>query len=363
MQNYQNNLQDRYGNAIAGALVSVFFRTNGLPAPIYSDNGVTLLELGSTSCTYRRVVNPTNIFPADIARNDADPGNGTYSHDWGEYTIDGKAINNHSYGDQVIVGPGFGGAAYGTFYRLMLQSAAYAGSTIGEVPHKINFTATTGTMDWARGGTAGNISFGSTTAFNNAPCWTEFVPTQGRIYKEVKAGTLVRWFDLATSAYVTGTGTALTDFGTTADGGSMFWVPSRNLMIFCDSNGGTLRIRTMDTTSADPSWNNTARTLSAAVSVDGQWSAACWCSDSNRILIGDVNSDPNSVREIEIPTSLGSTWTVTTHTFTGGDTITWAPSTTYKKWSYNPLVKAVVYLPYAQRSGDDVVFVYRPRNT
>ncbi|RSZ60038.1 right-handed parallel beta-helix repeat-containing protein [Massilia atriviolacea] len=41
MLRYANNYQDRYGNGIPGALVSVTSNETGLPVTIYSDNGVT----------------------------------------------------------------------------------------------------------------------------------------------------------------------------------------------------------------------------------------------------------------------------------------------------------------------------------
>lgn len=41
MQKYANNFQDRYGNGIPGALVTVTSNTTGLAATIYSDDGVT----------------------------------------------------------------------------------------------------------------------------------------------------------------------------------------------------------------------------------------------------------------------------------------------------------------------------------
>lgn len=41
MQKYANNLADEYGNGISGASVAVTFAETGLPATIYSDNGVT----------------------------------------------------------------------------------------------------------------------------------------------------------------------------------------------------------------------------------------------------------------------------------------------------------------------------------
>ncbi|CUI02618.1 cell surface protein [Janthinobacterium sp. CG23_2] len=41
MQRYANNYQDRYGNGIPGALVTVTSTDTGMPVTIYSDNGVT----------------------------------------------------------------------------------------------------------------------------------------------------------------------------------------------------------------------------------------------------------------------------------------------------------------------------------
>ena len=91
--------------------------------------------------------------------------------------------------------------------------------------------------------------------------------------------------------------------------------------------------------------------------------AACWCPDNGRIIVGNALGDNAAVYEIEIPSDVDQVWGVTRVPLPAGQRIPPAPSTTYKKWSYNPYVRSIVYFPYASRSGDDEIFVYRPRGT
>ena len=94
------------------------------------------------------------------------------------------------------------------------------------------------------------------------------------------------------------------------------------------------------------------------------FSCACWCPDNNRIIVGAASGDNAAVYEIEIPATLSNPWNIVRAPFGDGQTIGFVGSPTYKKWSYNSRVRAIVYMPYAAGlTGDDTVWVYRPRNT
>lgn len=115
----------------------------------------------------------------------------------------------------------------------------------------------------------------------------------------------------------------------------------------------------MDTSQSQPTWSNPI-TLSQSVPLPSDWNAALWNPDANNILIGNINNDPNAVFEIALPTNLSSPWTATRVPFVSGDTIEWAPAMN-KKWSYITKAKAVVYMPYADKYGqEEVVYVYKP---
>lgn len=334
-----------------------------------NDNSVIVLELGAQTCSFVRKTNPTPLFgaAADSAvqgRNSTASDSTLFDPIWGEYAVDGQPASRHSFGDQTIVGPEYGGAAFGTLRRLVVNSAAVSGTTIGQVPHKVDFNALTGTMAWTRGGSVGVSGPKTPATLAGAPCWSAHVPAQQRIYIETHAATALAppmWFDLATGRYVTGTGTARSN-DASVDGGTMFHVPSRGLLVHID-NGGSPRIRTMDVTVSNPSWNNTPARLSAPIAIDASWSSACWCDDNDRIILGGAVGDATAVYEIEIPASLTSVWTVTRAPFGSGQAIAWSSSNSYKKWSYNRQVRAIVYMPYASPDGDDTVYVYRPRGT
>lgn len=144
----------------------------------------------------------------------------------------------------------------------------------------------------------------------------------------------------------------------------LLYIPERKVLIFFDTYNTQLRTRYMDVSVTNPGWSSTTITLSQPLSTGESWAAALWDPDDHRILLGDVANDPNAIYEVALPSNLSSdSWTVVRSPLTNGDTILWAPSTTYKKWSYNEKIKAVVYMPYASRAGsDDVVYVYRPRS-
>ena len=65
MQKYFNNVQDTTGKAIVGAAITVNIASTGLPASIYSDNGVTL----TTNPIYTSSTGSFSFYAADTRYN------------------------------------------------------------------------------------------------------------------------------------------------------------------------------------------------------------------------------------------------------------------------------------------------------
>jgi hypothetical protein len=333
-----------------------------------NDNSVMVLELGSSSATFKRVYDPTNLNATYGISNNIGASGGYTDLTWGEYTNDGHPASRHSYGDFNVVGPEYGGAAYGTMYRLQPNSLGYSGANIAgtsseQAPHKMAFASTAASSaSWARAGARGAVNLGAKAAVLSA-----HVPPQQRIYCESGGATstvAIYWWDLVSAAYVQGTGTARTNnHDDSGNSGALFYVSARNLLVHVAAYSGVIGIKTMDVSADQPSWVNTVRSPSVSIAAGMPWNTACWCEDNNCILIGNVNGDPDCVYEVEIPATLSDPWPATRVGFSPGQHISWY-GMSYKRWSYNPRVKSIVYLPSAQRSPTaEVVYVYRPRGT
>lgn len=340
-----------------------------------NDNSVYALLFGKSSAEWRRLTTQVDLFPLDGIANQGLSSNHAISTDWGEWsaapTPEEQPADRHSYADFAVLGPSSGGATYGTLYSVQPSSLGQQGYVLDpKVAHKVAISSQSAAASaWARGGADSNSQTPAGVVFS------ELVGT--RIYTECTGSTLwggspgfTRWYDTETESYVIGTGTGLTKSAHSTDGGALIHIPSRNLLVYLGAAGGTLSIRSMDVSVSQPSWNNTARTLSNSISVRASspgWSCACWCSHNERIIVGDVNGDANCVYEIEIPADLNETWTCTRVGFAEGQTIAWQTSgggTSYKKWSYNEATRTINYLLFVPKSGTtETVYVYRPRNT
>ena len=339
-----------------------------------NDNSLTVLQLGMESCTFRRLIDPSPLFGSDSSNATKNANTLTSSTsfidmNYAEYLVDGKPASPHSYSSGDVIGPEHGGAASGTFLRVLNSAAGFVGTSGAEAAHKVDFANTLGPFHWQR--VTNTYGFNGSPTGNVAkiapPNFTAWVPSQNRVYYESRAaGSTHRlaWFDRATSTWVTGTGNRrLNDAELGSITGAMFHVPERNLLIFCDCKAGLLRIQYMDTTVSQPNWVNVV-TLSQPVPLELACTTACWCEDNQRILVGELLGDNSAIVEVEIPTLLNQAWTTTHVPFGGGKTIRWGTDASYKKWTYNPKVKAIVYMPRADSAGtNDVVYVYRPRNT
>jgi hypothetical protein len=367
-----NDYSGSFLNPHYGSHGAVLFFGGGHAAT--NDNTLAALVLGPQSCTFKRLVDPSPIFGSDtsnatVGANTLTSKSNFMDLKYSEYLVDGKPASPHSYSSGDVIGPADGGAAHGTFIRVLSTAAGYIGLVGAEAAHQVAFGNTTGPYQWQRvTNTVGyNSGPGSSTAPIAPANWTAWVPSQNRIYTESRAGGSpqpVSWFDRSSQTWVRGTGSKrANDAELGYVTGAMFHVPERNLLIFADSKLGKLRIQYLDTTLSQPSWVNTV-TFSQAVRVEEAFASACWCEDNQRILVGELQGDNAAIFEVQIPTNLATAWTATRAPFGAGQSIVWATNASYKKWTYNPKVRAVVYMPFANPQGTgDTVYVYRPRNT
>lgn len=334
-------------------------------------NGTIVAELGPSGITYKRANNATPWFGTgtDSTTQDNNGGstatNALTNLDYMESTIDGKPGSPHSYGSGDVVGPDFGGAANGTFLRVVTSAVNRVNDAGTVAAHQLPFTTTAGNGgagNWAR---VTNTFIAPGTNWQ-APQLTAFVGPQQRVYIQTNNSVSnVRWFDRSLNNWVTGTGTTFGyDEADGFDSGTMFYVPSRGLLVCMYPVSNTLRVQWMDVTVAQPTLGGTA-TLSSAIAVSNPWSAGCWCQDNNRIIVGKAGQ--SGAFEIAIPAVLTNPWPVEYAAFGNGGTIPFEGAgeggNTYKKWSYLPSVKAIVYQRFATYDAADVVHVYRPRNT
>jgi hypothetical protein len=339
-----------------------------------NDNTLSALVLGTETSSFRRLIDPSPIFGSDssnatIAANTVTSSTSFINMAYAEYLVDGKPAAPHSYSSGDVIGPADGGAANGTFLRVLNSAAGFIGTAGAEAAHSVDFEATAGPYRWRR--VTNNYGFnggpGGAVAHLAPPNWTAWVPSQNRVYIESRAAgaaTRLVWFDRASSTWITGTGQLrLNDAELGEVTGAMFHVRERNLLVFADCKDGVLRLQYLDTTLSQPSWVSGIR-LSQPVPLELAFTSACWCEDNQRILVGELQGDNGAIFEVEIPALLSAPWVATRAPFGAGQTIPWASYASYKKWSYNPRIKAVVYFPRADPQGlNDTVYVYRPRNT
>ena len=343
-----------------------------------NDNSVTALELGQTSCTWKRLTDPSPIFGGpgtvtnDIKSLNSQGATQFTSHrddTYGEFTIDHQPCSEHSYSTLDVIGPTEGGGAYGTLIKVIGPSLGMSGALYALSCHQLIFNSIDGPFGWER-----RTNVVPEKKFFDSMFYSVYVPSQKRVYFDAHLGRSAQWYDLQTDTYVYGTGAGFDRTGQTANSGIMFFVPERGLVIFADgtsaSGSYTLRLQYMDVTVDQPNWV-TSVTLAAPIAVCNYFSTAAWCPDNHRIIVGAVAGDNSGVYEIAIPSPLSAPWPVTRVPFGPGQTIDFPVTDdltrwSYKRWTYNPKTKSIVYLPRTGDGspgggGDDTVFVYRPR--
>ena len=368
-------------NPYLGQYGSLVWRGGG--HGITSNNGMVTLEFGTNSASFRSLVDGTPIVgntAADGYLNDTNRNTSLFTgNSFLEYS-DGQPASNHTFGDANIIGPEHGGALHGTYYKTMVGGVSHAGfnpsSPLSQyIPHKVDITAPSGKMGYTRAGTPGPVV---TPQF---PFWSAFCATQRRIYTHVNAIGTVRWLDLNTGLFSTGSGAPLSSDYDSAPGGGgyidgyvMLSVPEKDLCLFADSVGGHLRIRYMPVGLAnpDPSWVNAGAQLSSQIPTDGAFNSIAWVAPLGKLIVG-TSQDTGAVYEIDVPTNPAATWTVTRAPLPSGQTIPfYTPATgpsasrAYKLWSYLPALKCLAYFRAVDQSvtnKNDTLYLYRPRGT
>lgn len=347
-----------------------------------NDNTVTIAEYGASAVSFKRVCDPTPWFGTGTdattrANNSADilgpqafldwtgaPGSSALAY--GLSTIDGKPGASHTYGSGDFMGPDHGGAANGTFLRVWTPAINRANTKGAVSALALDFadtTAPSSSRTWRKQ----SLNRVDETAFGgSAPVLTQLVPPQRRVYIITNGNALIRWFDIATGEYVKGAGAGFSyDNADGFYGGTVFHVPSRGLLVCAYPRAGKVEVQWMDVTVAQPTLGGTA-VLSMALPVPESWGAATWCPDNNRVIIGGISGDNAAVYELEIPSVLSNTWTVTRAPFAAGQTLpAMSTDSEFKRFHYDEKIKSIFYFERARRpdQGEDVAYVYRPRST
>ena len=338
-----------------------------------NDNMVAIAEYGSSAISFKRVCDPTPWFgrgtdTANRSLNSIGNANSLMNMRYMESLADGKPGAPHSYGSGDIVGPEYGGATNGSYLRVIAGPVNFHNPDGVVAAHEISFADTStpsSLLNWSR---LTNEATPTNTNWS-PPQLTAFVGPQLRVYMQSNDSTSnVRWFDRRRNTYVTGSGTTFGyDSADGFDSGIMFHVPSRGLLICMYPQGGLLQVQYMDVTVDQPSLGGTA-SLRTTLNIAAPWSAGCWCPDNNRIIVIGVGGDRSAAYEIEIPNNLKSPWVVSRAPFQAGQVLVPADmggesGFTYKKFHYDEKVRSIVYMPIAAATGDDTVWVYRPRST
>ncbi|MCY7315979.1 MAG: hypothetical protein LH480_10245 [Rubrivivax sp.] len=354
-----------------------------------NDNSVTMAEYGVNAVTFKRVTDPTPWFgrgtDSDTKVNNSAagsevikgvsvpgqmdvisaPGDPARVFNYGISTIDGAPGSSHTYGSGDFIGPADGGAANGTHLRVWspaLNRNSQNGAVSALALDFVSTTAATGTRSWRKE----SLNRLNETGNGAAPVLTQWVPRQQRVYVVTNGLTRVWWFDKATGTYVTGSGVGFDfDLADGSDGGTLFHVPERGLLVCAYRRAGVIELQWMDVTVAQPTKGGTA-TLSTRLNVLDPWGAATWCPDNNRIILGAISGDNAAVYEVQIPDTLSSAWTVTRAPFGAGQTLPDMNTTgEFKRFHYDHKIKSIFYFAFAKRAdqGHDVAYVYRPRFT
>lgn len=341
-----------------------------------NNNQVTALEYGLDSCTFKRVCDPTNWFPANPSLNDATSDIGALLNTspvyWIDSVADNKPLNPHSWKTQFLQTPANGGDTCGTFYQVTIPAGGIGNRNTTGV-FKLPITSASADSDslvWERDSATAAEADGSNWS---GPIITAHVPTQNRTYILTANLQGLRWYDHTTKAWVTGTGTPFDyqdadQFVPSDVSWTMFYVPDRELVVYATKLDGELRLQWMDVTQTQPTAGSVA-TLSETVSIANKpWSSACWCKKNNRILVFGA-SDIAAI-EIEIPATLSDEWPVTVAPYGSGQSFPLGDGTgaggdrasSFGKIDEDETIGCVVNFPIATQAGADLVYVYNPRS-
>lgn len=341
-----------------------------------NNNCVVLAELLLNGVTFRCVQTGSNYWPTQF-ENDQKSDRTGYANVWAEYpTTPSPAVGpgglpaaRHSYGDSTIIGPANGGAIYGTHYRLLANSLGQQGwglagdGTVGHVPHKMDFTAVGGApAQYVRAG-----SLGSWVSSTGPPVWSALAGSRNAIYSVMHNPTFLaqEYFDLATGTFQQSSfnqpvvGYDNVPPFNNPQGGVMFDIPERNLLVWMGTFGGVVKIQILDVSVGATSPWSAQFTPSPSVPAVPGWVTGCWCSDLGKILIGMPGTN-GGMTEITVPATLTNPWVSEYVPFASGS-VPWPIGATYKQFAYNPKIGGIAFLPIAVSSGTDTLYVIRPR--
>lgn len=368
--NYQAFYSKTIVNDYAGAVKNPYWGDYGCTmwfgsghASGTNDNSVLIAEYGASGITFRRIVDATNWAASGGANEGAASIAAWVAFPWLESTIDAKPLSPHSWQTQIIQGPGDGGATYGTFWQAIQPASGQAGYN-AIAAYKLPLTGmTANTATWARASVASD--YPANSAAWGAPPLCAYVPSQQRIYLVPNSAGPTRWLNMTAGTYHTGSSSwdYVNHDGNPRGNGVMMYVESRDLVVLCYKKAGALAIQYADVTSTDPTV--VSATVSGSPTLPTSWSTATWCPDNDRIIawLGDTGA----MHEVTIPATLTDPWVVERAAFGVGQTFTVnepaSNGNAYGKFGYDSGVKSIVYMPVAQHTGDDTVYVYRPRGT
>jgi hypothetical protein len=327
----------------------VFFFGGGHSATNY--NGAHILSLYQDTMTFECVQTPYD-WTAALDRGDNLSEINTYGEATGSSPL--KLGGPHSYGALVAVGSSRDKV-------LLPYSQAYGYVNTGQGAQALQSMdlSNPSTANTSRAWVRESSTLGTLTGMNS-PSHCCYVPSQDRVYFMTRGGGNLKWVDWAAKTYNTGSNAGWGYDSSDTNGGdpqtgALVHVPERNLLLGCYRSGGNLTIQRITTTDSQPTVASVTLGSTISVAVDGA-QALAWCSRSARVLLLG-----STVYEIEIPSTLTDSWPVTSHT--PNIAITYPALGGWGKFEYDDRLRAIVIPQAFVDTGNDVVQVYRPRNT
>jgi hypothetical protein len=321
-------------------------------------NGMNMLTFAQSTMYFEHLLTPFNWTADDDTGNTDAQITPTYGECDGSSPL--RIAAGHTYGIPEVIN--------GKLIQPFTSALGYTGLESTQAAYELDLTnpsTSYSSRAWVR-------RTSSTGALNplSSPSFCRYVPAQDKMFIMTAGGGApyeLAWFNLATNAWTTGTGSGFNKGDGSNDEGALMFVPSRDLLVgMYRSSGGSLVVQYANVASGVSQPSVLTATLSSTVTVPLYWGSATWCSDNNRLLLFGISS--TQVYEIEIPSTLSNNWTVASYTYPNSATITPKDSSVYgKSCQYNPKTKCCVFIPSTGSglvdTGNDVITVYRPRNT
>lgn len=326
-------------------------------------NGGYGVALRQNTMTFERLWDATTWTAGETG--DIEPELNSYGEKTGSSPL--RVASGHSYGMNVVVGQ--------TLWRVLKQAVKYTGG--GDIEfqsaHSIDLSSPSTGPDvraWVRE-TNGLGAWAGTAS----PSFLAHSASQGRLYYMGRTNAQnLRWFDLASKAWVTGDNASWGYPSADTDGGDpvtgkLFPVPERDLVVAAYRQSGNLVLQYIQTTASQPTVATASLGTSLALPVEGG-KAVCWCPRNSRILVFGVTSNTDRCYEVTIPATLTDSWTVDSAVIGGAGAIDPVAIATRSGWScdYHDQARCVLFLHDLKHDSStpdtiDRVTAYRPRNT